>query len=86
MPSYIERLRHRNAGLVVKWAVMELAEILVLVGMIGRHFVGKSEEEESKGFSRDEVKAGFLDATSAWFGRKRATRGLRDLLHLFEPV
>jgi hypothetical protein len=65
---------------------MELAETLVLVGMIRRYVVGESEEEESEGFSRDEVEAGFLGATRAWFGFERVVAGLRNSFHLLESV
>jgi hypothetical protein len=70
----------------VKGAIVELAETLVFVGMVRGHVVGKSEEKESEGFSRDKVKAGPLDAMGAWLGFKRVARGLRGLFHLFESV
>jgi hypothetical protein len=65
---------------------MEPAETLMLVGVVGRHFVGKSEEEESEGLARDEVEAGFLGVTGTRFGCTCATQGLEGLLHLFELV
>jgi hypothetical protein len=81
------RMPHRRTvGLVVERAIMELAEILVLVGMVGRHVVGESEEKESKGFSRDEVEAGLLDTMGTRFGFGHAATGLRNLLHLLESV
>jgi hypothetical protein len=70
----------------VEWAIMKLAETLVLVGVVGWYVVGESEEEESEGFSWDEVKAGLLDAVGVWFGFERAAKGVRGLLHLFESV
>ena len=63
---------------------MELAEALMFVGVIGWHFVGKSEEEESEGFARNEVETGFLDSMGTWFGRTCVTRGLRESLHLLK--
>jgi hypothetical protein len=32
----------------VEWTVMELAEALMLVGVVRRHIVGKPEEEKSE--------------------------------------
>jgi hypothetical protein len=68
----------------VEWAIMELAETLVFVGMVRRYVVGEPEEEESEGLSGDEVKVRLLDATGARF--EWATRDLRDLFHLLESV
>jgi hypothetical protein len=65
---------------------MELAETLVLAGMVRRHVVGESEEKESEGFSWDEVEAGLLGATGVRLRFEWVVKGLRDLFHLFESV
>jgi hypothetical protein len=70
----------------MKWAVMELAETLVLAGMVRRYVVGESEEKVSEGFSQDEVEAGLLGATGVQLRFEWAAKGLRDLFHLFESV
>jgi hypothetical protein len=70
----------------MKGAVMEFAETLMFVGVVGRHFVGESEKEESEGLARDEIEAGFLGAMNMGLGCTRAARGSGGLLHLFESV
>jgi hypothetical protein len=70
----------------MEWAVMEFAETLVLVGVVRRYVVGKSEEEESEGLPWDEVEAGPLNATGVRHGFGWMANGSRDLFHLFEAV
>jgi hypothetical protein len=65
---------------------MEFAETLMLVSVVGRHLVGKSEEEEPEGLARDKVEMRFLGVSGTRLGCSRAARGLRGLLHLFELV
>jgi hypothetical protein len=72
--------------LVVEWAIVELAEILVFIGMVRRYVAGESEEKELEGFSRDEVEAGLLDTTGMRFGLECVVKGLGSLFHLFESV
>ena len=65
---------------------MEFAETLVFVGMVRRYIVGEPEEKEPEGLPRNEVKAGPFDASGVRRGFARMASGLRDLLHLFEPM
>ena len=58
----------------------------MLVGVIRRYFVGKSEKEESERLARNEVKTGPFGATDTRLGCTCAMQGLRGLLHLLEPV
>jgi hypothetical protein len=70
----------------MEWTVMELAKTLVFAGVIRGYIVREPKEEMMEGFSRDEVEARFLDASSMWPGSDLAAGNPRDSLHLFEPV
>jgi hypothetical protein len=70
----------------VEWAIVELAETLMFAGVVRWDVVGEPEEKVTEGFSRDEVEARFLDATSMWSGSDLAAGSPRDPLHLFESV
>jgi hypothetical protein len=72
--------------LVVEWTIVELAETLMLAGVIRRYVVGEPEEEVTEGFPRDEVETRFLDTTGMWPGGDLAAGNPRDSLHLFESV
>jgi hypothetical protein len=65
---------------------MELAEALMLAGVVGRYIVGKPEEEKLERLSRDEVKTDFLDIAGLRPRCGYATMGPRGWFHLFESV
>ena len=82
----IRCLLRNDVGLIVKGAIVELAETLMFAGVVRRDVVGEPEEEVTEGFSRDEVEARFLDTTSMWSGSDLAAGSPRDPFHLFESV
>jgi hypothetical protein len=45
----------------VEWAVVEVAEALVLSGVLGGDVVSEAEGEEEEGFSWDEVELSVLE-------------------------
>jgi hypothetical protein len=47
--------------LIMEWAVVVLAETLVLIGMLRWDVVRELEEEESEGLPWNEVEVGFLN-------------------------
>jgi hypothetical protein len=70
----------------VERTVVEFAEALVFVGMLRWYLVRKLEEEESEGFSWNEIEAGALDFPRAWLELGSTVEGTSGLLHLFELV
>jgi hypothetical protein len=86
MSTYIECFCWENIGLIVEWAIMELAKTLVFIGVLWWNLVGEPEEKEMEGLFWDKVEAGAFDFACVWFGLGGAVEGMSSLLYLFEPV
>jgi hypothetical protein len=70
----------------MEWTIVEFAEPLVLPGVVRGYVVGEPEKEMMKGFSRDKVEVGLLDAAGMWPDSDLLAGNSRNSFHLFEPV